>query len=63
MFKGNSLNGIISQIVETDYVEIIDKLTCSSQLKSFILRLLNKDPNARPSATDALNDPWFRSDH
>ncbi|DBA73193.1 TPA: hypothetical protein ACH3X1_011269 [Trebouxia sp. C0004] len=32
----------------------------SEPAKNFVKRLLNKDPKARPSAKDALQDPWLK---
>ena len=30
----------------------------SKEAKQFIKRLLNLDPSARPSAAEAMSDPW-----
>ena len=31
----------------------------SGSAKKFVMRLLNKDPNKRPTANEALRDPWL----
>ena len=34
--------------------------TISKEAKDFVLELTNKDPKLRPSALEALDDPWLR---
>jgi serine/threonine protein kinase/Ca2+-binding EF-hand superfamily protein len=35
--------------------------TVSNEAKAFVIRILNKDPKQRPTAREALKDPWLLS--
>ena len=60
-FAGEDLNEIYVSIVKDDYEmpeEYWGKITPVG--KSFVASLLNKDPEKRLSAEEAMNHPWIK---
>ena len=58
-FIGLSDEETVQSILENDYDQTLLK-DYSDELKDLIKNLLMKDPNKRPSATEALNHIWFK---
>jgi serine/threonine protein kinase len=51
---------VIKKIVKGNYQFISRRWkTVSSDAKKFVVRMLMHDPQRRPSAAEALEDPWF----
>ena len=52
---------IIEKIKKADLVFPSEEWsTVSQEAKDFVRKLLNPDPDVRPSATEALKHPWIR---
>ena len=58
-FIGKSDDETVLSILENDYDDSL-LMNYSDELKDLIKNLLMKDPNKRPSATEALNHIWFK---
>ncbi len=54
---------VVWRSILTDEVSFTGKEwdTVSNEAKAFVRRLLNKDPRQRPTAREALKDPWLLS--
>ena len=53
---------VIKKIVKGNYQFISRRWkVISSEAKKLVVRLLMHDPNRRPTAAQALDDPWFTS--
>ena len=54
---------VVWRSILTDEVSFTGKEwdTVSNEAKAFVMRLLNKDPRQRPTAREALKDPWLLS--
>lgn len=62
LFMTNNAKDAIKQTVELNAKMTCKNLKCSSSGRKFLLRLLEKDTTLRPSAFEALQDPWFKND-
>ena len=60
-FEANDKEKIMDKIVEEDYNKNSRKLLdVSEEVRDLIDKLLEKDPEKRPSAKEALEHPWFK---
>jgi len=57
-FWANTAEQIARKVAALNY-EFPPNLPISDEAKDLIKKLLNRDPNQRPSATEALKHPWF----
>ena len=60
-FEGKDKEKIMDKIVEEDYNKNSRKLLeFSDEVKDLLNKLLEKNPEKRPSAMEALEHPWFK---
>ena len=60
-FEGKDKEKIMDKIVEEDYNKNSRKLLeFSDEVKDLLNKLLEKNPDKRPSAKEALEHPWFK---
>ena len=60
-FPGNNLHEILTKNKEGDVLyppRLWEQI--SDQAKDLVCKMLDKDPDQRVSATEALNHPWFK---